>query len=240
MRFRTMILKAFPARPFTQGSYWLEGTPFQVNMGSMSQTYGLLSKSDIGVLHSCLLLIMKDLKQGAPISILEIGVWNGKTANGIREFVENDGHPIRYVGIENGTGAEATVLSPFRGARIIVADSISAREQIDDVERFDLVLIDGCHCLTHACMDFLRYQSLVSPGGYALFHDINPAFQGVEQHHANRNHAAMPMKVAVVEAIHLLGLADNKIPDWRGGFSEYEKDRSNGFFVARKTKPQGS
>ena len=200
----------------------------------MPPNYGLQSKSDIGILQSCLSDIIATHETGLPVAILEIGVWTGETARGMRDFLKSKGTSIDYTGIENGTGKEATSMCPFAGAMVIHGDSITARSQIGNEQHFDLILIDGCHCLTHACMDFLCYQSLVVPGGFALFHDINPAFQGVDQHHASKNHDAMPMEVAVVDALKLLGLLDGKFAGWSGSFSKYEPDCSNGFFIGRK------
>jgi hypothetical protein len=201
----------------------------------MPSTYGLLSKTDIEILERILTDIVEARVAGLAVTILEIGVWNGNTARSMRDFLKSKGTPIAYTGIENGVGSESELKPPFDGAcRIIKADSIAARAQVYDYQQFDLVLIDGCHCLTHACMDFLCYQSLVTPGGYALFHDINPAFQHVPQHHASKDHESMPLQVAVVDALKLLGLLDNKFPGWSGRMTKYEPEVSNGFFVARK------
>jgi hypothetical protein len=200
----------------------------------MPSTYGLLSKTDIRNLQACLSDILVRRNTGSTINVLEIGVWNGSTAKGIRGFLKDQGYPISYCGIENGNGAESITEPPFGGARIIFGDSISARAKIDDWARFDLLIIDGCHCLTHACMDFLCYQSLVTIGGYALFHDINPDFQGVTQHHASQDHKSMPMEVAVVHAINLLGLPEGRFYGWTGKMSDFEKGCSNGFFIAQK------
>lgn len=202
----------------------------------MASAYGLLSKLDIATLHACLVEIAESLPANEPVSILEIGVWNGCTARGMREFLKTIRREIKYTGIESGVGAEAVVKPPFDGARVIIADSVAARRVINDQDRLNLLIIDGCHCLTHACMDFLCYQSLVLPGGFALFHDINPAFQGVEQHHASNDHASMPMRVAVLQAIHLLGLVDNRFPGWMGRLSKWEPGCSNGYFVAKKLR----
>jgi hypothetical protein len=154
----------------------------------------------------------------------------------MREFLKSIRAKIEYVGIESGVGAEAVVRPPFDGAKVIISDSIAARRAVGADSRFDLLIVDGCHCLTHACMDFLCYQGQVNPGGYALFHDINPAFQGVEQHHAAPDHASMPMRVAVLEAVHLLGLVDNRFPGWTGRLSKWDPGCSNGFFIGKKLK----
>lgn len=204
----------------------------------MPQSYGLLSKSDINILQACLSKLMGKRDPTQPIRVLEIGVWSGATAIKMRDFIASKGHTIHYTGIENGASAAAIKAPPFPEARMLIGDSIAVREAIDDREQFDLVLIDGCHCLTHACMDFLRYQSLVVPGGFALFHDINPAFQGEKQHHASGDHESMPMRVAVIEALRLLGLIDNRFPGWAGSMSEWEPGCSNGFFIAWKLTPQ--
>jgi len=202
----------------------------------MSSNYGLLSKTDINVLQNCLLDLVEMNGIGEPVKVLEIGVWDGKTAKGMREFLRTKATPIEYIGIESGIGAESTIEPPFPKAKIINCDSIAARSLIPSRQQLDLLIIDGCHCLTHACMDFLCYQSLVVPGGYALFHDINPAFQGVVQHHASKDHRAMPMRVAVLQAVQLLGLLDQRFAGWTGKMSEWEEGCSNGFFVAKKLK----
>lgn len=36
---------------------------------------------------------------------------------------------------------------------------------------FDLVLIDGCHCVNHVILDTLHYGAKVKPSGFLMFHD---------------------------------------------------------------------
>jgi len=135
-------------------------------------TYGLLTGTDIAVLENALKLIVQEQPTGA--RILEIGVCHGGTAKGLKGFFDAAGVPLDYTGMDNQRDKPVEV--PFEGARILLGESSEIYDQVSG--EFDLVIIDGCHCVNHVMLDFLHYGALVKRGGFVMFHDINPLAQG--------------------------------------------------------------
>ena len=153
----------------------------RIRMRFQGKRYGLLTPTDVGALEWVLDRLLST-PYDSPIRILEIGIWRGDTAAGIRDYIERHGRVVEYVGID--LGKDWRVIEPWWECRLIRGDSIYVSSQVPD-DYFDLLFIDGCHCKHHVTGDFLEYGKKVRQTGFCLFHDTSPLipigheFQGI-------------------------------------------------------------
>lgn len=131
--------------------------------------YGALSEADISVLEAAL----EAAALLGRIRFLEIGVHTGQTARGIREWCMSKNVALEYWGLDSGVQNDGE--PPFEGATMVRGDSAESFHLVPDV--FDIVLLDGCHCLNHVILDTYHYSPKVRPGGFLLFHDTSPEIQ---------------------------------------------------------------
>lgn len=144
--------------------------------------YGAIVREDVEVLEACLLAVARDaVVKNRPVRVLEIGMHDGGTARGIERFVKESNWYLDYIGIDPDDGTKRPRYVPA-GGRVVVGDSSEVFSQIPG--GLDLVWVDGCHCMNHVILDTLHYGRKVRPGGFMLFHDVNPKGQGKEhQYH---------------------------------------------------------
>lgn len=150
--------------------------------GQLFDKYGAILAEDVAVLEACLLAV-QDLPGGNPIArtirVLEIGMHDGGTARGIEQFVNKTmGCALQYVGIDPDDGTSRPRYVPENGI-VIIGDSAEVFNRVPF--GFDLVWVDGCHCMNQVMLDTIHYSPCVRPGGFMLFHDVNPRGQG--SHH---------------------------------------------------------
>lgn len=107
------------------------------------------------------------------LRFLEVGVFGGDTARGVKEWCDEREIRLEYWGIDNA--AQGANIPPFPEAHYVLGDSAEVFHLIPD--GFDAVLIDGCHCVNHVILDTIHYGRRVRPGGYLLFHDTSPEIQ---------------------------------------------------------------
>ena len=130
----------------------------------------MMFDSDSDVLDAVCLEILKTRKV---VRFLEIGMWKGFTARGIKKFVEEHGGTLDYWGIDPGLLEEPE--SPFPGAHFVVRKSEEAFHLVPD--QFDAVFVDGNHSRNGVILDTFNYEPKVARGGFMLFHDTNPKCQ---------------------------------------------------------------
>ena len=90
--------------------------------------------------------------------------------------------------------------------------------QFRDGKKFNLLFVDGCHCVNHAQCDFLNYSPFVDVGGYTLFHDTAVPTNQYEQEPWPQDHSYAgkdPSKLGVREALKKLGLLQGHRTDWK-------------------------
>ena len=133
--------------------------------------YGAMTQTDANVLEAVLEAVVDPHRKR--LSFLEIGVFKGGTARGVRDWCSTRGVELHYVGVE--AGAICQPEAPFDGARLVVGDSIEVWKDIDDM--FDCAFIDGNHGGNHVILDTLHYGAKVKVGGIMLFHDTAPQIQ---------------------------------------------------------------
>lgn len=114
--------------------------------------------------------------KGQPCRFLEIGVLNGQTARGIKQFCDENKIELEYWGIDPVSPEKwGCPREPFPGANFIQGDSAESFHLAEGP--FEVALIDGCHCVNHVILDTIHYGAKVAYGGYLLFHDTNPEIQ---------------------------------------------------------------
>lgn len=160
----------------------MSGQPFECG-------YGAIVQEDVQVLEQCLAELCGAFGGNVvatnnplhPIRICEIGMHDGGTARGIEAFLLKFGRRLEYYGIDPDDGSTRPRYVP-EGGKVVIGDSAEVFNQIPD--GLDLVWVDGCHCRGHIILDTVNYGERVRPGGFMLFHDVNPAGQGQEhQYH---------------------------------------------------------
>lgn len=156
--------------------------------GKLFDKYGAILAEDVEVLEACISVVAPlydlravDVSEPRTVRVLEIGMHDGGTAKGIEAFLADRGWKLAYVGIDPDTGHTRPRYVPA-GGREIIGDSAEVFHLVDG--EFDLVWVDGCHCVNHVILDTVHYSPRVKVGGFMLFHDVNPAGQGTEhQYH---------------------------------------------------------
>jgi predicted O-methyltransferase YrrM len=138
--------------------------------------------------------LARSLKNDA--SVLEIGVWQGKStyclARGLSSGMVTVIDPFNAAGGAD-TDSEAIyrrmqnekqldLLETFQRnlERGKVASKVKtlrgySQQFVGSVPAIDLLFIDGDHSIEGCSFDFDAYQDAVRPGGYLLFHDYDPS-----------------------------------------------------------------
>ena len=160
------------------------------------QKYGMCFPCDGRVFEAVCLEV---LKKKPVVKFLEIGMWKGLTARGLKKFVEENGGTLDYWGIDPGL-LEAPE-EPFPGAHFFHAKSEYAFHLVPD--DFDIVLVDGNHSRNGVILDTFNYHTKVVPGGFMLFHDTNPGCQGTGYEYSGPQ--IPQFGIAVREAWELIG-----------------------------------
>lgn len=118
-------------------------------------------------------------RNGPDLKFLEIGIFGGATARGIKDWCDRNHIELNYWGIDNsshpGFGGKLKLTHPFDGAKVIDRDSAEAFVLVPD--GFDVIFCDGCHCFNHVVLETIHYSKKVRAGGFLMFHDTNPAIQ---------------------------------------------------------------
>ncbi len=130
----------------------------------------MMFNCDSDVLDAVCLEVLKTKKD---VRWLEIGMWKGLTARGIKSFVEAHGGTLDYWGIDPGFLEPPQ--SPFEGAHFIHGRSEECFHMVPGT--FDVVFVDGNHSRNGVILDTFNYEPKVAQGGFMLFHDTNPKCQ---------------------------------------------------------------
>ena len=158
--------------------------------------HGMMFDGDSDVIDACLIACMRDDR---PVRVLEIGMWKGFTARGIKKFVEEKGGTLDYWGIDPGLLEEPE--APFPGANFIKGKSEECFHLVDGL--FDIVFVDGNHSRNGVILDTFNYEPKVAPEGFMIFHDTNPKCQGTGYEYSGPN--IPEFGIAVREAWTMMG-----------------------------------
>lgn len=195
--------------------------------------YGLISETDGRTLEKTIDLICKEFV-GEVINVTEIGVYNGETGSGIREyFIEKRTNPMVLTGIDNEKDKPIENKDVYYN--FILGNSNEVYNQLED-ESQHLIFIDGLHTFAGVISDFFCYAPKVKVGGFLAFHDtgkhLDPlsGWQGV----GDKNDPDMCLG-GVRRALEEIGLYKNDKADWRLIFDEADvNDTGGGISVFKK------
>lgn len=173
--------------------------------------YGSMSEAEYDFMDR---LIVKVGVQFGEVRFLEIGVCGGETVRGIVDVCKRMKWPITATGVDCLEHYKPTP-PPDCPYTFYCGDSMDQWRHID--QSFNLLLIDGCHCVIHSMCDFLNYSPLVVVGGYCLFHDTAVPKDQYEQIPFPQDHSFAgkdPGKLGVREGLKKLGLLQGYRIDW--------------------------
>ena len=170
--------------------------------------YGLISETDAVVLEKTIDLVCS----GFPNKILnycEIGLYNGRTTNGVFEYMKLKQRHCRATGIDNFKDKEELRFIP-QNTTVIRGNSNEVYNQIEDNSQH-LIFVDGCHCFAHVISDFFCYAPKVKVGGYLAFHDTGKHIKPLKdfQHGDEKNPDAY---ISVRKALNKIGLCMDSFP----------------------------
>lgn len=137
------------------------------------QRFGSILEEDAQVIEATL----EQLVPRGKVKWLEIGMFQGGTGIGVRDFLSVRNVELEWFGIDAGYITEPVV--PFSGAMVIKGRSEEVYPSVPN--DFDGIFIDGCHCRNHVILDTMNYTSKVRVGGFLIFHDCGKSSQGKDK-----------------------------------------------------------
>lgn len=191
--------------------------------------YGWITKKESQFVENLLGEIQKEFGQ---IRFLEIGVFGGCTMLGITEWAENHGCPCQCEGVDIGPKPNFVP----EGYVYHQGDSMDQWRSMSG--EFNLLWVDGCHCIIHSMCDFLNYSPFVTLGGYCLFHDTagigGDDVQG--EYPQDHSYAGKPSSVlGVRQGLKKMGLLQGHRTDWQL-IGEIKESDIMGMSVFKKMK----
>jgi len=142
--------------------------------------YGLISFEEAHAIEKSLLRVASRFKQET-IRILEIGVHEGRTSRGIRDFLaENKISNVEHWAIDNGKIAKT---KPYETVKMVWGDSSETGYLVPT--QLHWLFVDGCRCINHVLIDISRYGNRLIPGGEMVVHDTfaeMPLFTDYQEH----------------------------------------------------------
>jgi hypothetical protein len=168
--------------------------------------YGLISRIDSDAMEACFDRIAEESPNEA-IRYCEVGLYNGRTTHGVKEYFLSKGYPYEITGIESFILGEKMVFFPEDG-NLINGSSIEIYNRIPDNSQH-FVLIDGNHSFPYVIADYYCYIRKLKKGGYICFHDASPQTQWKGwQHTGDKDDPEMA--IAVMKALETIGLVGEK------------------------------
>lgn len=190
-------------------------------MAIQSNYYGSIMEPEASILD----IVLRETKDTfGDIRFLEIGVLGGKTARGVCNMAKHIGSKVFCSGVDFISQKPNPL--PCSDYKFYEGDSLDAWRIIK--ERFNIIIIDGCHCVNHVMCDFLNYTPMLDIGGRCIFHDTDPGPDGEAQGRWPQDHSYYGTKnppIGVREAIRKLGLIDGRLSGW-GKIHEIESDNN--------------
>jgi hypothetical protein len=177
--------------------------------------YGSMSETEYDLIDRTLDKIKATFGE---VRFLEVGVCGGGTVAGVARRCKQIGAPLFASGVDCLEHYKPDRnLFPELPAdyKFYVGDSMDQWRNITD--KFNFLLVDGCHCVVHATADFLNYSPLVVVGGYVVFHDTAVPKGQHEQMAFPQDHSLAgkdPGKLGVREGLKKLGLLQGYRADW--------------------------
>lgn len=193
--------------------------------------YGLISKLDAECMEATINYLLHDFPQ-EDLNIIEIGVFDGQTARGIRDYILSRRRGFCYYAIDNEK--DKPILKPFESCNIIIGNSQEVYNIFEDSSQH-FIFVDGLHTFPQVVSDFFCYADKVKDGGYMCFHDtgkhLDPlsGWQGV-----GREKDSDMCLGGVRRALSKIGLLTNQLPQWKLIFDEADTEDTGGGVVILK------
>ncbi len=178
----------------------------------MNKRYGFISDQEEDFLDRLIPQIKAELGE---VRFIEVGVCGGQTVTGIVNRCKEIDCMVYAAGVDCLIGLKPDPI-PTSDYAFYCGDSMDQWRNIKD--RFNLLLVDGCHCVIHSMCDFLNYSPLVIVGGYVLFHDTATPKNQHEQMAWPQDHSLAgkdPGKLGVREGLNKMGILQNYRSDWK-------------------------
>ncbi len=199
--------------------------------------YGLISRVDSDTMEKVFDLIANEFPNET-INYTEIGLYHGRTASGVKTYLDGKGYKYNLTGIDNFKDKEELVFLPS-GVTLIEGSSIEVYNQLkDDSQHF--VLVDGNHSFPYVIADFFCYKNKVKIGGFICFHDAAPHAQDVSYQRMGSKDDK-DMYISVLRALEAIGMGNEIGYDsWTGfrlayhEFAPPEVDLGGGVIIFKR------
>ena len=136
-----------------------------------TETFTEVARHDWNSENECGLFMASLMKMAKYSTALEIGVFEGETAQHLINALPKGG---LYVGIDiNDYRTDATKLYMADGGKaieFILGNSLTQLSKLPTAH-FDLIFIDADHSFDHVLKEFKLAEKLVSRGGVIILHD---------------------------------------------------------------------
>lgn len=175
-----------------------------------SITYGWLPEYDCRTMEMALDAVCTLFPEG-DINLCELGVHQGNTSRGMRDYLASKGRGIKHTGVDNRRDTQT--IEPFEGSKLIIGNSIEVYNQIPD-ESQHFIFIDANHSYPMTMADFLVYSDKVVKGGMVAFHDTGAQIKPMTDFQGIGDMDDPDMYIACRKAVKKLGLLDNKFEGW--------------------------
>jgi predicted O-methyltransferase YrrM len=136
-----------------------------------TETFTEVARHDWNSENECGLFMASMMKMSKCITVLEIGVFEGETAQHLINALPKGG---QYVGIDiNDYRTEKTKAAMAEGGKSIDFILGNSLDELDKLPKnhFDLIFVDGDHSFEHVIQEFKLVERLVSRGGVIILHD---------------------------------------------------------------------
>lgn len=186
--------------------------------------YGLMPVADYGTLDKTLELVCKDFDDEL-IYTTELGVRDGRTSRGIRDFFLEKKRGHVHTGIDNQN--DMIIKPPFPESDLIIGNSTDVYNQLPDNSQH-FIFIDANHSYALTMSDFLVYSDKVKIGGYLAFHDTGKQIKPYTDYQRVGSNLDPDSYISCRKAIKKLGLLDNKFEGWELVFDEADETQFTG------------
>jgi len=198
-----------------------------------SNRYGMMRVVEANLMDEMMDTLKREFGE---IRFLEVGVCGAGTIRGVYRRAGEIGCPVKGAGVDFDFYRPNPM--PGENYEFHAGDSMEMWRNIKGA--YNMLLIDGCHCVVHASQDFLNYAPFVETGGYILLHDTALPKSGVEQGDWPQDHSyagKANSKLGVREALKKLGLLDSRRTDFQF-IRELESDSGlMGMMLYRRVLP---
>ena len=136
-----------------------------------TETFTEVARHDWNSENECGLFMANLIKMAQYKTVLEIGVFEGETAQHLIQAIPKGG---QYVGIDiNDYRTDATKLYMAEGGKsidFVLGNSLDELSKLPN-SHFDLIFIDADHSFEHVLKEFKLAEILVSNDGVIILHD---------------------------------------------------------------------